>query len=128
MKNIKTVLLLCLLSIISNARAASGEFSGSWGLTLDKSLDNVVVSELYYTFNMNSHHNFFRAEYTGITNDSFLEGRTYFDPARTTKLINMVHVDSTYYRIYSGRQTSTNTFVGTWYDNAGQSGDFKLNK
>ncbi|MCO7223880.1 hypothetical protein [Pleionea sp. CnH1-48] len=128
MKIFATAIALLLSSVSGSTYAASGEFSGNWTITLDKTLDNYVSSQLVYTFDMNSHHNMFTAVYTGINNDSFLEGRTYFSSARTTQLIQAVHVDSTYYRVYSGKKVAHNHYEGVWYDNAGQSGDFRLKK
>lgn len=116
---------------LSSASAASGEFSGSWLITRDVSLDGSVnpggTASNYY-LNLNSHGNTFAGNYTGIDNDSIFEGETYHDPARSGKIIEFRQRDEAYYVVHSGKWISANKYQGTWYDNAGNSGDFLLQK
>lgn len=128
MKKLTQVAVFALSGFCASIQAASGPFSGIWTLSWDKSLDNIAVAEEAYSINMNSHHTMFTAEYATINNDSIISGQTYFDPARSTTLIQFKQVDNTYYRVFSGRKEGNDSYVGTWYDNSGQSGDFRLRK
>jgi hypothetical protein len=122
-------LLSPVLLTFSSVQAASGEFSGTWIITKDFTLDgNLTAPPINYQLNLNSHSNKFVGSYIGINNDSIFEGETYFDPARTAKLIDFRQRGATYYGVHSGKWIAPNQYQGTWYDNSGQSGDFLLKK
>jgi hypothetical protein len=124
-------LLSPVLVTFSSVQAASGEFSGTWMISRDNILDGKVTTTApatNYQLNLNSHGNKFVGSYIGIQNDSIYEGETYFDPARTVKVIDFRQRGNTYYVVHSGKWIAANQYQGTWYDNDGNSGDFSLKK
>ena len=116
----------------SSVSAASGEFRGTWTITRDFTLDGTVDTNTAsnYPISLNSHANYFVGSYSSYTNgtpnDSIFEGETYYDAGRSTKIINFRQRDETYYVVHSGKLIAPNKYQGTWYDNAGNSGDFLL--
>lgn len=111
-----------------SAIAASGQFSGTWKISVDYQSDGSLTYPSTYLVSTNSHFNRFTASYSSINNDGIFQGETLFDPARTTKLISILLINTTYYSMYVGREVATDRFEGTWYDNAGNSGDFRFER
>ena len=111
-----------------SAIAASGQFSGTWKMSVDTTLDGSLLYPTTRLLSTNSHFSRFTASYSSINNDSIFQGETMFDPARTTKIISILQTDATYYVTYAGREVATDRFEGTWYDNAGNSGDFRFER
>lgn len=108
------------------AIASSGQFSGTWKMSIDFNPDGSLPSPTTRLLSTSSHFSRFIASYSSISNDSIFQGETFFDPARTTKLISIVQTGTTYYAIYVGREIAANRFEGTWYDNNGNVGDFRF--
>jgi hypothetical protein len=71
----------------------------------------------------------FTAEYVGIDNPSEFTGEVW---ARHTKVINIKQHDHTtsYVAFCSGLRdgTNNNRYEGNWFDNAGNSGTFRLTR
>ena len=128
--SIATILSPVLVTF-SSVQAASGEFSGTWIITRDTTLDGQISTEApssNYQVNLKSHGNKFVGNYIGIANDSIFEGETYVDLARPVKVIDFRQLDRNYYVVHSGKLIEANQYIGTWYDNNGNSGDFLLRK
>jgi len=120
---------VCIMTMPLQALAGSGEVEGTWQLARDFDLDGRISSNAKrHQVECNSHHNKFVCRYIGAdrTNDSIFAGETY--QARTTKIISFFQYDATYYVTHSGREQGRHRFVGTWYDVAGNAGDFELRK
>lgn len=121
--------LVFALSFSFNSIAGSGQINGVWGLSRDLHLDGKLDADAKrHQVECNSHHNKFTCHYTGknLSNDSIFTGE--INAARTTKVISFYQYDATYYTTHSGREAGPNRFVGTWYDVAGNAGDFELTK
>lgn len=125
-----TILFLILLffaPVLSNSLSKrSGNFEGTWRFTRDSTLNGVVSDDNVFSIAFQSHHNKFVGEYIGLDNDSIFEGETYTE--RTTTIINFIQYDATFYVVHAGKQLDEYKYQGTWYDVAGQSGDFMLEK
>lgn len=124
--------LVCIpfaLFLGSLAMAGSGSMTGNWRISRDFSLDGKLNGDLRtHQIECNSHHNKFTCRYIGndASNDSIFTGET--NVARTTKIISFYQYDGTYYATHSGKAAGPNRFTGTWYDVAGNSGDFEIRR
>ena len=128
-KGIFSLVFISVLVFSSGSLAGSGDINGIWRLSRDFYLDGKLGADARsHQVECNSHHNKFSFHYIGkdLSNDSIFIGET--NAARKTKIINFYQYDATYYVTHSGREVSSNRFVGTWYDVEGNSGDFELTK
>ena len=120
-------LVVIIFAMSVQVHAGSGEFNGVWHLSRDFTLDGTIGRDAQrHEVECNSHHNKFTCRYIGADsgNDSIFVGET--NKARTTKIITFFQYDATYYLTHSGREVGSRRFVGTWYDVAGNAGDFEL--
>ena len=101
----------------------NGEWLQEFDKKLDGSIPEVERSNRIKISVVNGSN--FIARYT-TNNPNTYQGKIY--TARTTSIINMVFSSRDYYGVWTGKMISAREIVGTWFDVAGQSGDFKLTR
>ncbi len=117
----------CLLmpSLAFAGDLVDGQWTIKRDFTIDLRLDSTTRT---YYYDIRSHGGVFSCQYLFLGDSGVCEGRTYFDPTRTTRVITWTQFGPNYFAVHSGRMVGTNRFVGTWYDVAGNAGDFELTK
>ena len=123
---------VALLSIwqVFNVHASSGQFNGTWQIEYDFVIDGEISSPRTYALEMSSNRNQVIAEYRDLANHSVFAGETFFEPSRNqaTEVMQMLQTGDTYYRVMIARKQNDTTWIGTWYDNASNVGEFRLSK
>ncbi|MEW5872903.1 MAG: hypothetical protein AB1894_26830 [Chloroflexota bacterium] len=105
---------------------ADGGLWGRWRLTRDRTLDGRVEAQSVYTLELQMQQNQITARYVDLDNDSLFVGALY--AARERAVLSLVQYDQGYYLVQSGQQVGADAYQGAWYDVAGESGDFRLER
>lgn len=106
---------------------SSADMSGRWTIRDDVKINGKLdPTKHVYTIHFNSDGDIFSGNYIGIDNDSTFDGQEW--TCRKTTVIQFKQTDQNYSAVYAGSRIGPNHFRGTWYDCAGNSGEFDLKR